>query len=54
VPPDRGKEERVTKLVFTLRRRADLWREEFRRYWRVTYASLVKSKAEVIKVRRCV
>jgi hypothetical protein len=54
VAPDRGKEEQVTNLVFTVRKRADLWREEFRRYWRVTHASLVKSKAGVIKVRRYV
>jgi hypothetical protein len=54
VLPGRGKEERVIKLVFTLRRRPDLLCEEFQRYWREMHAPLVASKAEILKICRYV
>jgi uncharacterized protein (TIGR02118 family) len=44
----------VVKLVFALRRRSDLGREEFQRYWRETHALLVADRAEVLRIRRYV
>jgi len=44
----------MIKLVFCLRRRADLSREEFQRYWRETHAPLVASHAETLRIVRYV
>ena len=44
----------MIKLVFALRRRGDLSREEFQRYWREHHAPLVRSHAEVLGIRRYV
>ena len=42
----------MVKLVYPLRRRRDLSREEFQRYWRETHAPLVASHAETLRIRR--
>jgi uncharacterized protein (TIGR02118 family) len=44
----------VIKLVFVLRRRSDLTREEFQRYWLEQHGALVRSYAEVLGIRRYV
>jgi uncharacterized protein (TIGR02118 family) len=44
----------MVKLVFCLRRRAELSREEFDRYWREQHAPLVRSVAETLGIRRYV
>ena len=44
----------MIKLVFTLRRRENLTREEFQRYWREHHAPLVRSHAEALRIRRYV
>jgi uncharacterized protein (TIGR02118 family) len=44
----------MVKLVFTLRRRADMTREEFQRYWRDEHAPLVRRHAETLGIRRYV
>src|SRR5919112_4185036 len=44
----------VVKLVFCLRRRGDLSREEFQRYWRETHAPLVRERSPVLGIRRYV
>jgi uncharacterized protein (TIGR02118 family) len=44
----------VIKLVFNLRRRSDLAREEFQRYWLDQHGPLVRSHAEVLGIRRYV
>ena len=44
----------MIKLVFTLRRREDMTRAEFQRYWREQHASLVKRHADVLHIRRYV
>jgi uncharacterized protein (TIGR02118 family) len=44
----------MIKLVFTLRRRADMTREEFQTYWREQHAPLVKRHADVLRIRRYV
>jgi uncharacterized protein (TIGR02118 family) len=44
----------VIKLVFTLRRREDMTREEFQRYWREQHAPLVKRHADALHIRRYV
>jgi uncharacterized protein (TIGR02118 family) len=44
----------VVKLVFILRRRAELSREEFQRYWLQQHAPLVRSLADVLGIRRYV
>jgi uncharacterized protein (TIGR02118 family) len=44
----------MIKLVFTIRRREDMTREEFQRYWREQHAQLVKHHAEVLRIRRYV
>jgi uncharacterized protein (TIGR02118 family) len=44
----------MIKLVFTLRRREGMTREEFQRYWREEHAPLVKRHAETLRIRRYV
>src|ERR1700736_4654972 len=44
----------MIKLVFNLRRREDMTREEFQRYWREQHAPLVKRHAEALRIRRYV
>lgn len=44
----------MIKLVFTLRRRDDMSREEFQRYWRERHAPLVQRHAETLRIRRYV
>ena len=42
----------MIKLVFTLRRRDGMSREEFQRYWREQHAPLVARHAEALRIRR--
>ena len=44
----------MIKLVFTLRRRPGMTREEFQRYWREHHAPIVKRHAETLRIRRYV
>ncbi len=44
----------MIKLVFTLRRREDMTREEFQRYWSEQHAPLVKRHADALHIRRYV
>jgi uncharacterized protein (TIGR02118 family) len=44
----------MIKLVFTLRRREDMTREEFQRYWREQHAPLVRRHADALGIRRYV
>lgn len=44
----------MIKLVFCLRKKADLTREEFQHYWREHHAPLVRSHAEALGIRRYV
>ena len=44
----------MIKLVFTLRRREGMSREEFQRYWREEHAALVKRVADDLRIRRYV
>ena len=44
----------MIKLVFTIRRREGMTREEFQRYWRDEHAPLVKRHAETLRIRRYV
>lgn len=44
----------MIKLVFTVRRRDGMTREEFQRYWRHEHAQLVKLHAETLRIRRYV
>ena len=44
----------MVKLMFVLRRRPDLTREEFQSYWRDPHAPLVLSHAEALGIRRYV
>ena len=44
----------MIKLMFALRRRSDLTREEFQRYWLEQHGPLVRSYAEVLGIRRYV
>lgn len=44
----------MIKLVFTLRRREGMTREEFQRYWREEHAPLVRRHAETLHIRRYV
>jgi uncharacterized protein (TIGR02118 family) len=44
----------MVKLVFTLRRRPDMTREDFQRYWREQHAPLVERHAETLRIRRYV
>jgi uncharacterized protein (TIGR02118 family) len=42
----------MMKLMFALRRRPDLTREEFQSYWRDHHVPLVRSHAEALGIRR--
>ena len=44
----------MVKLVFCVRRRPELSREECQRYWRENHAPLVRRHAEVLRIRRYV
>jgi uncharacterized protein (TIGR02118 family) len=44
----------VIKLVFCLRRRAELSRDDFQRYWRETHAPLVRERGAALGIRRYV
>ena len=44
----------MIKLVFSLRRRAEMSREEFQAYWRDHHAPLVARHAETLRIRRYV
>ena len=44
----------MIKLVFSLRRREDMTREEFQRYWREDHAPLVQRHADALRIRRYV
>jgi uncharacterized protein (TIGR02118 family) len=44
----------MIKLVFMLRRREGMTREEFQRYWREQHAPLVVRHAQTLRVRRYV
>jgi uncharacterized protein (TIGR02118 family) len=44
----------VIKLVFSLRRRPEMTREEFQAYWRDHHAPLVSRHAEALRIRRYV
>jgi uncharacterized protein (TIGR02118 family) len=44
----------MVKLIFCLRRKEGLSREEFQRYWRDTHAPLVAGHAGVLGIRRYV
>ena len=40
--------------MFSLRRRPEMTREEFQRYWREQHAPLVRGHAETLRIRRYV
>src|SRR5687767_6688134 len=44
----------MIKLVFTLRRRPGMTREEFQRYWREQHAPIVERHAETLRIQRYV
>lgn len=44
----------MIKLVFSLRRRPEMTREEFQQYWREHHAPLVVRHAEALRIRRYV
>jgi uncharacterized protein (TIGR02118 family) len=44
----------MIKLVFALRRREGMTRDEFQRYWREQHAPLVKRHADALQIRRYV
>jgi uncharacterized protein (TIGR02118 family) len=44
----------MIKLVFSLRRRPDVTRDEFQAYWRDRHAPLVARHADVLRIRRYV
>ena len=44
----------MIKLVFSLRRRPEMTREQFQAYWRDQHASLVSRHAEALRIRRYV
>ncbi len=44
----------MIKLVFSLRRRPEMTREEFQAYWRDQHAPLVSRHAEALRIRRYV
>jgi uncharacterized protein (TIGR02118 family) len=44
----------VIKLVFSLRRRPEMTREQFQAYWRDHHAPLVSRHAEALRIRRYV
>ena len=44
----------MIKLVFAIRRRPGMSREEFQRYWREEHAALVSRHADELRIRRYV
>jgi uncharacterized protein (TIGR02118 family) len=44
----------MIKLVFMVRRREGIARDEFQRYWKEEHAELVKRHAELLRIRRYV
>jgi uncharacterized protein (TIGR02118 family) len=44
----------MIKLVFMVRRRDGITREEFQRYWKEEHAELVRRHAELLRIRRYV
>jgi uncharacterized protein (TIGR02118 family) len=44
----------MIKLVFSLRRRPEMTRDEFQAYWRDQHAPLVSRHAETLRIRRYV
>jgi uncharacterized protein (TIGR02118 family) len=48
------KTDAMIKIVFCLRRRSELSREEFQTYWRTTHAPLVQAHADALGIRRYV
>lgn len=44
----------MIKVTYALRRRSELSREDFQRYWRETHAPLVRERAGVLGIRRYV
>jgi uncharacterized protein (TIGR02118 family) len=44
----------MIKLVFCLRRKPELTREQFQEYWYTTHAPLVRKNAEALRIRRYV
>lgn len=44
----------MIKLVFNIRRREGMTRDEFQRYWRNEHARLVEAQADVLRIRRYV
>jgi len=44
----------MIRLTYALRRRPDLTRDEFQRYWRETHAPLVETVAATLRIRRYV
>ena len=44
----------MIKLVFTLRRRPEMTRDQFQAYWRDHHASLVSRHADALRLRRYV
>ena len=44
----------MVKLVFSLRRRPEMTREEFQAYWRDRHAPLVARHADALRIRRYV
>jgi uncharacterized protein (TIGR02118 family) len=44
----------MIKLVFMVRRREGITREEFQRHWKEEHAELVKRHAELLRIRRYV
>jgi len=44
----------MVKLVFMVRRREGITREEFQRYWKEEHAELVQRHAGLLRIRRYV
>jgi uncharacterized protein (TIGR02118 family) len=44
----------MVKLTYALRRRSDLSREDFQRYWRETHAPLVHARTGPLRIQRYV
>ena len=44
----------MIKFVFTIRRRPDMSREEFQKYWFENHGALIKRHAETLHIRRYV
>ena len=53
-PRRSGQDAAVIKLTFALRRRPELSREEFQRYWFEVHGPLVRERAELLGIRRYV